>query len=351
VTDSTSTPVTDTTSTPVTDTTTTQQVIDTTVTAASGEAPIVSSQYATDIIAPGYATLNGTVLANDLSTIVTFEYGTTTSYGSTVTAWQSPVTGNIITKVSYQIENLTPSTTYHFRVKAENSHGTTYGDDMTFKSLGVQAPSIARPVEYNKAIATNISETGATLRSKVNANGLSTTVTFEYGTTTIYGSIVTALQSPVTGNIDIYVSADITDLTPGTTYHFRVKAENSDGTVYGTDYEFTVFNCSQAPIVTVLAPTILTDNSATLNGTVNANGLPTEVRFIFQSIRTEGWRHLFNTVPGTVTGDSITNVSALFGHFSISSAAANGFRIPVWYYVWAKNSCGITYSNKMYYLF
>jgi hypothetical protein len=329
-----------------------KQATDTTVLTiqVNGKAPVVTTQSATDILAHGYATLNGTVIANNSSAIVTFEYGTTTNYGNSVTAYQSPVTGNSLTTVSYRIENLTPMTICHFRVKAENSQGTAYGDDMTFTSLGVQAPSIARPIENKKAVATNISATGATISRKVNANGLSTTVTFEYGTTTSYGSIITAFQSPVAGNIDTYVSADITDLTPGTTYHFRVKAENSDGIVYGTDYEFTVFKCSQAPIVTVLKPTNITDTSATLNGTVNANGLPTEVRFIYQSIRT-GWRYIFNPMPSIATGDSITNVSALFGHFSISSAAANGRRIPVWYYVWAKNSCGITYSNMMYYLF
>ena len=75
--------------------------------------------------------------------------------------------------------------------------------------------------------ATNKSATGATLNGTVNANGLSTTVTFEYGTTTSYGSTVTASQSPVTGNTITNVSADISGLTPDTTYHFRVKAENS----------------------------------------------------------------------------------------------------------------------------
>ncbi len=47
--------------------------------------------------------------------------------------------------------------------------------------------------------ATNLSKTGATLNGTVNPNGLSTTVTFEYGTTTSYDSSVTASQSPVTG--------------------------------------------------------------------------------------------------------------------------------------------------------
>ena len=62
------------------------------------------------------ATLNGTVNAYCLSTTVTFRYGLTTGYGSTVTADQSPVTGNSDTAVSKAITGLTPNTTYHYRV-------------------------------------------------------------------------------------------------------------------------------------------------------------------------------------------------------------------------------------------
>ena len=210
------------------------------------EAPIPSTQNATDI-SQEYATLNGTVIANDFPTTVTFEYGITTSYGSTVIAYQSPITGNGITIVYYQINGLRPFTTYHFRVTAESSHGTVYGDDLTFITLGLQAPSAV------KQFVTNESATGATLNGTVIANDLSTTVTFEYGTTTNYGSTIAASQSPVTGDSIKHVSADISGLTPGTTYYFRLKAENSDGTVYRIpvwyidETEFTTFTCSQGP--------------------------------------------------------------------------------------------------------
>jgi YHYH protein len=78
------------------------------------------------------ATLSGSVTANSVSTTVTFEYGTDTSYGSTVTAAQSPVTGSTATSVSAAISGLTNSTTYHYRAKGVNTLGTTYGADMAF---------------------------------------------------------------------------------------------------------------------------------------------------------------------------------------------------------------------------
>ena len=63
------------------------------------------------------------------------KYGTTTSYGSNISATQSPVTGNTSTVVSANLTTLNSCTTYHFRIKAENSLGTTYGSDMTFATL------------------------------------------------------------------------------------------------------------------------------------------------------------------------------------------------------------------------
>jgi sugar lactone lactonase YvrE len=87
--------------------------------------------------------------------------------------------------------------------------------------------------------ATSITSTSATLNGTVNPNGASTTVVFEYGTTTAYDSEVIPVQSPLRGWIAQEVSAGLTDLSPETTYHFRVKAVNSIGTSYGNDKMFT----------------------------------------------------------------------------------------------------------------
>ncbi len=94
-------------------------------------APAASTGAAT-AVGTSSATLNGIVNANGSDTTVTFEYGTDTSYGTNVTADQSPVTGNTNTTVNATISSLAPSTTYHYRVVAQNVNGTSYGEDMTF---------------------------------------------------------------------------------------------------------------------------------------------------------------------------------------------------------------------------
>lgn len=101
--------------------------------------PTVTTNAATAVSTEG-ATLNGTVNAHSDSTTVTFEYGTSTSYGTTVTADQSPIDSNSSTAVSKAITGLTPNMTYHYRVVGSNSAGTTYGDDMTFTTPANDPP-------------------------------------------------------------------------------------------------------------------------------------------------------------------------------------------------------------------
>ena len=102
-------------------------------------APIATTNAASGLTTSG-ATLNGTVNANSGSTTVTFQYGLTTAYGNTATADQNPVTGGIDAPVSTGITGLSANTTYHYRVVAANSAGTTNGEDQAFKTLGAPPP-------------------------------------------------------------------------------------------------------------------------------------------------------------------------------------------------------------------
>ena len=104
-------------------------------------APTATTGAASSITASG-ATLNGSINANNASTIVTFEYGLTTGYGASVTATPSPVTGSTATSVSKAITGLSANTTYHYRVKGVNAGGTTNGFDQTFTTL-IAAPTIS----------------------------------------------------------------------------------------------------------------------------------------------------------------------------------------------------------------
>jgi uncharacterized protein (TIGR02145 family) len=129
------------------------------------------------------------------------------------------------------LENLDAGTTYYVKAYATNGLGTSYGEELDWTTLG-EEPA-ATTLGYSDLTAGSV-----TLYGLVSARELSTTVEFEYGTTTAYGSTVTATNSPVTEEDDS-VSADISGLSPETEYHFRVKATNDLGTVYSEDSTFT----------------------------------------------------------------------------------------------------------------
>jgi hypothetical protein len=81
--------------------------------------------------------------------------------------------------------------------------------------------------------ATNITTSSATLNGSLDPHGLTTSVSFQYGTTTSYGS-TTPMQTH-TGNTYRNISANINGLTTHTIYHFRIVATNSAGTRFGSD--------------------------------------------------------------------------------------------------------------------
>jgi len=202
---------------------------------ASSGPPIVVTTAATAVTSTS-ATLNGTVNANGAATTVSFEYGLTTAYGTTVPGVPASVSGSVVTPVLANITGLLPGNTYHFRVKGTNSFGTTNGNDLTFTTPAI-LPAVVTTA------ATGITGTGATLNGTVDAGGASTTVTFEYGLTVAYGTTIPGVPGTVTGNGVTPVSASLGGLILNTTYHYRVKGVNSVGTSNGNDMTFLTTNC------------------------------------------------------------------------------------------------------------
>ncbi len=214
------------------------------------------------------ATLNGIVNPGGLSTSVQFEYGTSNIYGNNVTAAQSPVSGSNEVNVSAVINGLSVNTIYHYRIDAININGTINGEDSTFTII---IPSNGSPPVATTGAASNETQTGAILNGVVNPGDLSTAVQFDYGTTTNYGSSIVATQSPVNGNINVNVSADLTGLFENTTYHYRVKATNSKGTIQGSDI---VFRTTYTYPATIPLTQIYSFSDYTKNSSYKLIGLP-----------------------------------------------------------------------------
>jgi Calx-beta domain len=205
-----------------------------TVTITDG-APFVTTGAATNITNTD-ATLNGTVNPNGAATTYYFQYGTSTSYGSQ-TGSQSAGSDTSDHPSSAGISGLAPSTTYHFRIVATNSDGTTFGSDATFITQASAGAAKSAPTVITGP-AGNVKATSATLTGTVNPSGQSATYYFEYGTSKAYGHRTTSASAGA-GSSGVAVSAALSGLALQTTYHYRIVASNPSGTTVGADRTFT----------------------------------------------------------------------------------------------------------------
>ncbi|HET9591312.1 MAG TPA: hypothetical protein VFP17_00200, partial [Solirubrobacterales bacterium] len=103
-----------------------------TKTVTSAVKPAVETISATDV-AETQAVLNGKINPFGLPTTYYFEYGTTTAYGSRIPVGIEAVAGagHGFKAFGRTIFGLSPGTTYHYRLVATNSVGTTEGTDRT----------------------------------------------------------------------------------------------------------------------------------------------------------------------------------------------------------------------------
>ena len=257
---------------------------------ATAAAPIVQTTAASSIAANS-AVVNGTVNPNGASTSAYFQYGTTTSYGTT----GQTVTGITATQnLQTTLTGLAPSTTYHYRIVASNSSGTTYGSDMSFTTVTVQAA----PANNSFVNRTLINGTSATM------TGTNVGATKETGEPNHAGnsggkSVWWTWTAPSSGSVQIdtigsnfdtimgvYTGSSVSSLTTiasdddsGGNYTSKVTFN----AVSGTTYQIAVdgYNAASGNITlhvnltTVTAPvndnfanrTLISGTSATMTGT------------------------------------------------------------------------------------
>jgi hypothetical protein len=92
--------------------------------------------------------------------------------------------------------------------------------------------------EVETEAATEVQPTTLTFRGLVSPNEQASTYYFEFGPTEQYGMKSPVL--PVSGSEEVFESAGIANLIPGTTYHYRIVAEGANGRVEGADIGVTL---------------------------------------------------------------------------------------------------------------
>ena len=180
------------------------------------------------------ATLHGSVNPSGLETTgCEFDYGRSTSYSQTVpcegNATEIIGEGSDPVQVSADVSGLEPGN-YHFRLVARNANGKDAGADQTFAIIGP-------PIILGESAEPGAAE--ALLIASINPANSRTTYSFEYGSTSAYGS-TTGAATLAAGTTPVRAALGVVGLTPGATYHFRAVASNGFGTVVGADATFTV---------------------------------------------------------------------------------------------------------------
>jgi hypothetical protein len=271
-------------------------------------------------VTPTSATLNGTVDPSGRPTTWYFEYGTSTGYG-TKTPVKDAGSGSGAISVAAAVTGLKAARTYHMRLVATNDAGTSRGSDQAFVTS-------AAPAATTKP-ASSVKDTTATLNGSVNPNGQSTTVYFEYGTTTSYGTKTPAVSAG-SGTGAKNMSAAVSGLTGGATYHFRVVAVNATGATAGADLTFAT---AGKPIPRTGTPSSVTGTSATLTGTVDPDG------------HTTSWYFEYGTSTGYGTKTASHDAGSSVGAKTVS-VPVNGLTPGTGYHVRlvATSSAGISYG-------
>ena len=271
----------------------------------------VSTSAATGVAA-SEATLNGNITntGGENADIRGFQYGLTAGYGTNSTESGSYGTGTFGLPVS----SLTPDTLYHFRAMAHNSAGWSYGDDLTFTTDPLLAPTVTT------STATAVSVYGATLNGNITATGGENADFrgFQYGLTTGYGTNSTESGSFGTGAFD----AELSGLDADTTYHFRAMAHNSQGWNYGTDQTFTTNVPGVAPVYTARTLDYSSGVRTTANFTHNTPAGDNRLLLVTLGLR------------GDVSASAVTyNGSNLTLAKAHGSGTATGQRVEIWYLV------------------
>jgi hypothetical protein len=181
------------------------------------------------------ATLTGSVEPEANTTEYHFDYGSAsvTEHSSAPTSLgAADFTSH---PVSLPVNGLLPGTEYHFELVVTYAAGNTvFGGPRTFTTPPATGPTVST------LAASALGETGATLNGKVDPEGgAEAEYFFEWGagSSGAYEHTTTAVILPSDG-AEHQASVNVTGLTPGSEYHFRLLAKNKLGSVQGKDLTF-----------------------------------------------------------------------------------------------------------------
>jgi uncharacterized membrane protein len=173
-------------------------------------------------------------------------------------------TGSFISNIT----GLSDGVTYYVKAYATNVEGTGYGTQVNFTTLAITLPTlttaaITNPTSNSATGGGNVTNSG---NATVTARGVCWNTT---GNPTLQNCINFTSDGSGTGSF----SSNLTGLTPSTTYFVKAFAQNSEGTAYGNQVNFTTvpWSCGAILSITHTAGSIAPVNKTVNYGTVQTN--------------------------------------------------------------------------------
>ncbi len=229
------------------------------------------------------AVVTGSVNPNGAITSYWYEYGPSSTFGQK-TSTEIVGSGFVAIPTPGYITGLLPNTTYYFRLMAQNQFGLSTGIQRSVTTTASSPAPVGGVPQAHSLAATTITNTTANLGGSVNPNQAATQYWFEYGKTNALGN-VTNFVSVGSGNSTLTTSAAITGIDAGTTYYYRINAQNQFGTVNGAIMTFKTSGslAVAAPVVTTQLVRLVATTTATLVGTVNPSHAQTSFWFEYST--------------------------------------------------------------------
>ncbi len=133
---------------------------------------------------------------------------------------------------------------------------TSTGQGMLHVAANIKQVSSLSPTTTTVA-ASGVSDTSAVFNATVNPNGTGTTVVFEYSenATLSSGVMTTPVQDAGSGSAVVSLLLGQGSLSPSTTYYFRAKSTNANGTTTGGILSFTTNAPSSGGPITQIGST------------------------------------------------------------------------------------------------
>jgi hypothetical protein len=237
------------------------------------------------------AHVTGSVDPADQETYYSFETSTDgVNWTEFFASAEGPIApGSGATNVSKDLTGLHGATEYFVRLAALNftefQEVVSAGPNPSFTTLAVAAPSVIATNDATAVSYTTAEVSGEVERPAGAESALDVNCRFEYLSDAQFlenednsqPGFANAAQAPcnvnpVTATGAAAVSAELTGLAVGTTYHLRLAAENAGGTATKAAAHTFATLAVQAPVVTIDPVTTFTGTTAHFSGTIDPGG-------------------------------------------------------------------------------